>query len=445
MVRDKVVLETDSSGVQTAKNTYGLNLLTRTVDGETLTYMYNGHADVTSLLNSSGAVVGTYYYDAFGVVTEETGTANNPIRYAGYQYDEETGNYYLNARYYRPDIARFLQEDTYRGQANDPLSLNLYTYVSNNPLIYHDPTGHYPVNVYDVVNKDENKDEDNDSIDLSKLVEDIKNELGDLWDDIKNTFESPENAKDTAVGAGHSIVQGSGELTNDINYILWYYMSGGNTEIANSMYVTIETEKSEITEFTIENFVENIDSFEFGNTVADVAQLAQAFKAIYDLSKSIKSSAKTSNSQAQASYVEAGTGAKVSSSIDDVEGTGNSTLKVQNADDAVKSGTQTSNKTSKAIETQYAKTSFWERFTTKKVSTDKLVGNPKDEFMNPKIGPSDKALSKHMKYIQQNGKIDEPILVKKLQDGTYEIQNGHHRWLAAQKMGLEEVPVEVMK
>ncbi len=43
---------------------------------------------------------------------------------------------------YDPITARFLQEDTYTGESKDPLSLNLYTYVSNNPLIYYDPTGH---------------------------------------------------------------------------------------------------------------------------------------------------------------------------------------------------------------------------------------------------------------------------------------------------------------
>ncbi|NLM09294.1 MAG: ParB N-terminal domain-containing protein [Clostridiaceae bacterium] len=65
--------------------------------------------------------------------------------------------------------------------------------------------------------------------------------------------------------------------------------------------------------------------------------------------------------------------------------------------------------------------------------------------MNPKIGPSETALSKHINYIKQYGTIDEPILVKKLMDGTYEIQNGHHRWLAAKMMGLKDIPVEVMK
>ncbi|WP_379143213.1 polymorphic toxin-type HINT domain-containing protein, partial [Paenibacillus sp. sgz500992] len=53
-----------------------------------------------------------------------------------------TGLYYLRARYYDPSIGRFLNEDTVEGQIDNPLSQNLYTYVSNNPLIYTDPTGH---------------------------------------------------------------------------------------------------------------------------------------------------------------------------------------------------------------------------------------------------------------------------------------------------------------
>jgi hypothetical protein len=43
---------------------------------------------------------------------------------------------------YDPVTARFMQEDTYTGEYNDPLSLNLYTYCKNDPLMYSDPTGH---------------------------------------------------------------------------------------------------------------------------------------------------------------------------------------------------------------------------------------------------------------------------------------------------------------
>ncbi|MDD6083278.1 MAG: dockerin type I domain-containing protein [Oscillospiraceae bacterium] len=66
----------------------------------------------------------------------------NNIKYAGYFYDAETGLYYLNARFYDPETARFIQQDSYSGNIFDPLSLNLYTYAQNNPISYYDPTGH---------------------------------------------------------------------------------------------------------------------------------------------------------------------------------------------------------------------------------------------------------------------------------------------------------------
>ena len=50
--------------------------------------------------------------------------------------------YYLRARYYDPKLGRFINEDTYEGQINNPLTLNVYTYCINNPMIYHDPSGH---------------------------------------------------------------------------------------------------------------------------------------------------------------------------------------------------------------------------------------------------------------------------------------------------------------
>jgi len=139
---DKIILEVDVSGSQTARNIYGLNLLKREADSSAFMYMYNGHGDVTALLNQSGTVAVQYYYDAFGVLTEETARVNNPFRYSGYEYDEESGLYYLKSRHYDPAIARFMQEDTDRGSARDPLSLNLYTYCSNEPVKYYDPSGH---------------------------------------------------------------------------------------------------------------------------------------------------------------------------------------------------------------------------------------------------------------------------------------------------------------
>ncbi|MDF2804183.1 MAG: hypothetical protein K0S61_4088, partial [Anaerocolumna sp.] len=66
-------------------------------------------------------------------------------KYAGEVYDEETGLYYLRARYYDPALGRFINEDSVEGQVNNPLSLNLYTYCYNNPTKYIDPSGHIAI------------------------------------------------------------------------------------------------------------------------------------------------------------------------------------------------------------------------------------------------------------------------------------------------------------
>jgi len=139
---DRIILEVNAEGAQTARNIFGLNLIQRQADNDTFLYMFNGRGDVTALLNPNGTVAAQYYYDPWGNITEETVRVNNPFRYAGYRWDEESGLYYLNARHYNPVIARFMQEDTFRGCIRDPLSLNFYTYCNNEPIMYFDPTGH---------------------------------------------------------------------------------------------------------------------------------------------------------------------------------------------------------------------------------------------------------------------------------------------------------------
>jgi RHS repeat-associated protein len=138
---DKIVLEKDSSNSY-ARNLYGSTLISRVVDNAKAYYLYNGHGDVVKLV-TSGQVVASYEYDAFGNILEESGSFANPYRYSGYYYEAATGLYDLKARFYDADIARFMQEDTYLGRPSDPLSLNLYSYVLNNPLRYWDPTGHW--------------------------------------------------------------------------------------------------------------------------------------------------------------------------------------------------------------------------------------------------------------------------------------------------------------
>ena len=67
---------------------------------------------------------------------------HNSFRYSGGLWDDTTSLQYLRARWYDPSEGRFVSEDSYQGSISNPLTLNLYTYVHNNPLIFGDPSGH---------------------------------------------------------------------------------------------------------------------------------------------------------------------------------------------------------------------------------------------------------------------------------------------------------------
>lgn len=106
-------------------------------------YSKDVQGSTTNITDSTGACVQSYDYTDFGETSERITTEfENEICYTGGVYDELTGRYYLNARYYDPDEGVFLSQDTYRGTETDAGSWNLYAYCANNPVNYVDPSGH---------------------------------------------------------------------------------------------------------------------------------------------------------------------------------------------------------------------------------------------------------------------------------------------------------------
>ena len=116
----------------------------------------NLQGDIIGIYNEMGTMVANYIYDAWGnhLVTDSTGTCVdkeatdfvgniNPFRYRGYYFDQETGFYYLNNRYYDPSIKRFINADTlsYLGSNGDFNAYNLYSYCGNNPIMFVDYNG----------------------------------------------------------------------------------------------------------------------------------------------------------------------------------------------------------------------------------------------------------------------------------------------------------------
>jgi len=108
-------------------------------------YTQDGLGSVTEITNYAGTLLEKYTYDVYGAPSLFDDTASqinssfidNPLYFTGREYDAETGLYYYRARYYDPNLGRFLETDP-QGYGD---SMNLFAYVVNNPWNATDPSG----------------------------------------------------------------------------------------------------------------------------------------------------------------------------------------------------------------------------------------------------------------------------------------------------------------
>ena len=122
-------------------------------NNDTFYYIKNIQNDIIGILDSNYNKVANYEYDSWGKIlaikddnhneiTDLSHIAHiNPFRYRSYYYDNETGLYYLNSRYYNPEWGRFINTDTQFDENADLLGYNLYIYCGNNPITYIDEDG----------------------------------------------------------------------------------------------------------------------------------------------------------------------------------------------------------------------------------------------------------------------------------------------------------------
>ena len=108
--------------------------------------------NVLGLIDSNGDSVIQYNYTAFGEIIDIRGPLksvlehNNPFLYKGYYYDVETGLYWVSSRYYVPEWCRWLNADDVNYLDTESINgLNLFAYCYNNPIMYIDPKGNFPI------------------------------------------------------------------------------------------------------------------------------------------------------------------------------------------------------------------------------------------------------------------------------------------------------------
>ena len=144
----EVIAEQNSLGI--TRYIRSSELIARNTDAARTYYHYvsDEMGSTTHIVDEDGIVLNHYDYDAWGNLTAQEEAVPNRFKFTGQQLDPVTQQYYLRARFYNPVIARFTQEDTYRGDG-----LNLYAYCANRPTYYIDPTGHWCDTKQDAFNK----------------------------------------------------------------------------------------------------------------------------------------------------------------------------------------------------------------------------------------------------------------------------------------------------
>ena len=120
-------------------------------NGGTASYYFyetNIFGDIAAVYNSNGSKIVSFTYDAWGNVTQTISNTTvctddfikaTLFRYRGYIYDSETNLYYLQSRYYDPEVGRFINADS--ALYHNMLGYNLFVYTYNNPIGYVDYTG----------------------------------------------------------------------------------------------------------------------------------------------------------------------------------------------------------------------------------------------------------------------------------------------------------------
>ena len=139
--------------------------LTMTLDGTVYYYLLNIQGDVMGLVDGSGNLQAAFSYTAYGKAysinnVSSMGTtlaSANPLTYRGYVLDMGTGIYYLQSRYYDPQLGRFLNADAYASTGQGFLGNNMFAYCGNNPTVRVDIFGNH---WFYTINEDETRTEE---------------------------------------------------------------------------------------------------------------------------------------------------------------------------------------------------------------------------------------------------------------------------------------------
>ncbi|RKZ48829.1 MAG: hypothetical protein DRR08_31410, partial [Candidatus Parabeggiatoa sp. nov. 2] len=149
-ILSQVLVRTQPDGTQTYY-VYGLGLIGQEKQGQYLNYHFDFRGSTVALTDETGAIVERFQYSPYGLL--RSGDASiTPFLFNGMYGVMTDGNglYYMRARYYHPEIRRFVNQDVLLGYVVKGQTLNQYAYVTGQPVSYVDPFGLYALVMIDV-------------------------------------------------------------------------------------------------------------------------------------------------------------------------------------------------------------------------------------------------------------------------------------------------------
>lgn len=151
--RIAVLKRTTKDGVKVLNFVYDetQTLVGFTYNGNEYFYDRTVTGEIRHIIDKNGHVYVSYEYDDWGMPTYKSDNSAignellelNPFMFKGYFYDKEIKMYYLKARYYDPDLGRFINADVEVGSVGETMGMNLFAYCKCNPICYSDENGNW--------------------------------------------------------------------------------------------------------------------------------------------------------------------------------------------------------------------------------------------------------------------------------------------------------------
>ena len=125
------------------KYVYGLGLIGEETSGSFKIYHFDYRGSTTAITDINGNVTDTFTYDTYGNLISRTGTSVVIFLYNGRDgvVTDDNGLIYMRARYYSPELRRFINADIIAGEISNAVTLNRYAYANGNPVSNIDPFG----------------------------------------------------------------------------------------------------------------------------------------------------------------------------------------------------------------------------------------------------------------------------------------------------------------